>query len=53
LEKEKEKEKGKGRERGRADYPSVARRAIVYCVVTQLQQKQLQAASIVAALQTQ
>jgi hypothetical protein len=36
-----------------ADYPSAARHTIVYHVVTQLQQKQTQAASIVAALQTQ
>ena len=37
------------RGRGRAGYPSAARRAIVYCVATRLQQKQPQATSKIEA----
>jgi hypothetical protein len=37
------------RRRGRGGYPSAARRAIVYCVATRLQQKQPQATSKIEA----
>ena len=49
--KKKKKKKGKGKEKGWLVLCCKARHC--YCVVTQLQQKQPQAVSIVAALQTQ